>query len=292
MSIPSLKEFSVLFPNEDAVFDFLYESNVFYEVINCPNCNSGMKRYKDSRLFRCNKLSCSKRSKYSINKNTFFYNCSLSYIDVLQLALFWLSKCPVSSTIVLSGHSSHTVCSFFSFFRQLVGDSLLEDDQIIGGPGIIVEIDETKLGKRKYHRGHRVDGVWVLVGIERGGNGNIFLVSLVDRSARSLDSLILSHVRIGSEIHTDCWRGYSNLNNLGYIHKTVNHSITFKDESTGACTNTAEGLNSGLKSRIPVRNRVENGVGNHLLEYVWRRKNNNTLFRSFVDALRDVHYDN
>jgi hypothetical protein len=28
--------------------------------------------------------------------------------------------------------------------------------------GIIVEVDETKLGKRKYYRGHRVVKVWVI----------------------------------------------------------------------------------------------------------------------------------
>lgn len=29
---------------------------------------------------------------------------------------------------------------------------------IIGGDGIIVEMDESKFGKRKYHRGHLVGG--------------------------------------------------------------------------------------------------------------------------------------
>jgi hypothetical protein len=32
---------------------------------------------------------------------------------------------------------------------------------------MIVEIDESKLGKRKYHRGHRVEVVWVLRMVER-----------------------------------------------------------------------------------------------------------------------------
>ena len=32
----------------------------------------------------------------------------------------------------------------------------------IGGIVIVVEIDESKFGKRKYHRGHKVDGVWVV----------------------------------------------------------------------------------------------------------------------------------
>jgi len=38
----------------------------------------------------------------------------------------------------------------------------------LGGPGKIVEIDESKFGRRKYHRGHHVDGQWVFGGIERG----------------------------------------------------------------------------------------------------------------------------
>ena len=36
----------------------------------------------------------------------------------------------------------------------------------LGGGGKIVEIDESKIGKRKYHRGHVVAGQWVFGGIE------------------------------------------------------------------------------------------------------------------------------
>ena len=43
---------------------------------------------------------------------------------------------------------------------------MIEDSQCIGGNGIEVEIDESKFGKRKYYRGHRVEDQWVFGGRE------------------------------------------------------------------------------------------------------------------------------
>lgn len=38
---------------------------------------------------------------------------------------------------------------------------------MIGGPNIIVEIDESKFGRHQYTRGHHVEGVWLLGLVER-----------------------------------------------------------------------------------------------------------------------------
>lgn len=37
----------------------------------------------------------------------------------------------------------------------------------VGGFGQVVKIDESKFGRRKYHRGHRVEGQWVFGGVQR-----------------------------------------------------------------------------------------------------------------------------
>ena len=107
---------------------------------------------------------------------------------------------------------------------------------MIGGEGKVVEIDKSKFRKRKYHRGHSVKGQWVFGGIERGTG----LVAVHDRSAETLIGLIKQWSLPGTTIISDCWAAYNSLCEEGYTHFTVNHSITFVDQTTGAHTNTIE----------------------------------------------------
>ena len=55
----------------------------------------------------------------------------------------------------------------------------------IGGPGKLAQIDESKIGKRKYHRGHVVEGQWVFGGIEEDSHKS-FIVTVEDRSEDTL----------------------------------------------------------------------------------------------------------
>jgi len=172
-----------------------------------------------------------------------------------------------------------------------VSDSLDQEDYQIGGPGIVVELDESKFGKRKQHRGHHVEGVWVLGGVERTRERKLFMVTVADRSAETLELEILRHVLPGSIVVTDLWKGYSQLwAKFGFDHLTVNHSENFVDPETLACTNTIEGTWAGVKIAIPRRNRVRKDFEEHLFEYIWRRKNGLALWEGFVQALRDVVY--
>lgn len=80
--------------------------------------------------------------------------------------------------------------------------------QQIGGPGIIVEIDEAKLGKKKYNKGRVLRGQWIFGGIERD-SGKLFILPISDRSTDTLIPLTTRYIKPGSIIHTDCWKAYS-----------------------------------------------------------------------------------
>ena len=57
----------------------------------------------------------------------------------------------------------------------------MDQSEMIGGNGIEVEIDESKFGKRKYYRGHRVEGQWVFSGREKYNKKKVLMVPVKDR---------------------------------------------------------------------------------------------------------------
>ena len=137
--------------------------------------------------------------------------------------------------------------SLYQCLRQCMEEDVLDiasgANRKIGGPGHIVEIDESKFGKRKYNRGRRVVGKWILGGYCRTTH-EIFLVECTDnkRNHHTLLRLIKQNVRPGTIILTDKWKGYNALARHGYTHLVVNHRQGFVDPTTGVHTNTCEGM--------------------------------------------------
>ena len=77
----------------------------------------------------------------------------------------------------------------------------------------MVEIDETKVGKRKYNRGRMVEGSWVLGMIDLGTSEvsmseiRLEICPNNDCSSSTLTKLIEKHVKKGTTIITDLWKG-------------------------------------------------------------------------------------
>jgi hypothetical protein len=106
---------------------------------------------------------------------------------------------------------------------------LVRESQQIGGERKHIQIDKSKVGKRKYHRGHLVEGQWVFGGIKKDSHKS-FVAAVDDQSKRILIALIQKWIKPGTTIILDCWKGYINLSNYGYTHETINHSVEFVNE--------------------------------------------------------------
>ncbi|GFW08984.1 putative isxo2-like transposase domain protein [Trichonephila clavipes] len=100
---------------------------------------------------------------------------------------------------------------------------------MLGGLDVIVEIDESMFGKRKYNRGKRVKGTWVFGGIESHQNKGLLQVPPIlhlnqcffhvvkDRSKDTLLASIKSNIKEGTTIISDCWKSYDCLEDEGFL---------------------------------------------------------------------------
>jgi transposase-like protein len=141
-----------------------------------------------------------------------------------------------------------------------------------------VEIDEAKFGKRKYNRGHRVDGVWVLGMVERVPSRKIVLIAVDKRDKETLHSLIEQNVLPDSNINTDEFKSYNGLNNKFLSHNTVNHTYNYVNPNNGAHTNTIEGNWYGIKVNVPLRGRTKTKINLYLTRFmILRNESGNRL---------------
>ena len=127
----------------------------------------------------------------------------------------------------------------YNCIRDVCIQYFLDHSSMIGGPGVEVEIDESKFGKRKYNRGRQVEGHWVFGGVERV-TGECFMMEVARRDAATLIPIIQQYIRPGSIIHSDQWAAYNQITAAtGMAHMTVNHSL---DPATGVHTQGVESM--------------------------------------------------
>lgn len=114
-----------------------------------------------------------------------------------------------------------------------------------------VEVDESYFGARrkKGKRGRGAYGKTIVFGIFKR-NGKVYTEIVPDASRATLQKVIRGRVSEESIIHSDKWRGYNGLVDLGYKkHYRVNHS---KDEFVKGKShiNGIEGFWGLAKSRL------------------------------------------
>ena len=94
----------------------------------------------------------------------------------------------MSYRIIILDSYAFWICRISNIFNNTL--VVMEQSSPIGGPGISVEIDESKFGKRKYHKGHAVEGQWVFGGREKNDKSKVFMIPVDNRKQETLIPLI------------------------------------------------------------------------------------------------------
>lgn len=283
------------------VIEWCMEKGLIASRYECPRCNCDMKlkERKDAQdgfEWRCQKTGENAHLvKRSVRKGSWFEESNLSIVKVLCMTRMWFTKCSRKCIMSELDVSGPTVTDWKMFCREVCMDLCARNSVPIGGEGEIVEIDESKFGKRKYNRGKHVDGKWVFGGLQRGSN-KCFMKVVPNRSKEVLLEIIRDNVLPGTTIISDCWRAYDCLSDEGFEHLRVNHSMTFKDPESGAHTNSIEGTWSAVKRGLQGTNHVEGQFDSYLAEYIWRRSIDHSFddefFFNFLSCVKDAYQPN
>lgn len=281
--IPKRRTLSKYFDNEVEAIKFVYDNSLAMFLTSCPEDGYSMKKIDEFR-FKCKKKN--HRRIYTTRKNSILSNIKIAVSDFVLLMYLFICEVPIKSTLVITGHSSETVNRIYKLFRIYIAAEFDNVEIKIGGPGVEVQLDECKFGKRKYHRGHRVEGVWVFGGVEVTEERKMFAVIVERKDSQTLNEFILKHVLPGSIVITDGWKGYSDFKrNSNFSHHWVNHSIEFKN-SAGFHTNNIEGTWNGIKMKVKPQSRIKRKMQCYLFEFIWRRNNRSNLWINFLHLLR------
>jgi hypothetical protein len=139
--------------------------------MQCPKCGEQMTESEyssgDGLRWRCNRRIC--RVARSIRDNSFFARSHLPLKEQILFIHLWCKGYPASLVESDFEYSHATIVDWSRFCRDIclwhVETDL--DHSVIGGPGLVVEIDESLIVRRKYNRGRMLSQEWVFGGVER-----------------------------------------------------------------------------------------------------------------------------
>ena len=161
--ISEWRAISNFFENDIEAIKFFKFHGVLPSEVHCHKCNNLCSFREDQRIWRCLKYVSHNRAKkrkcnFSISDfhGTFLDNCHISPWKILLFINCWLHKRFTHSEIYHNLDFSPQSSINWRSYCSEVTLNYFENQPKIGGPGVIVEIDESKFGKSKYNRGRYV----------------------------------------------------------------------------------------------------------------------------------------
>ena len=268
----------VIFGPTDDLIAWFRAKRLLARSQDCSACNLPMRQgtrndVTDGLVWRCSRCKTTK----SIRAGSFFSKSRLPLQKWLLLLHFWVREYPVTDAATDIEVDKNTACDVYRWFREVCSTTLLGLPCILGGPGVIVQVDESLYRHKpkviiishihvyesftfvpQYHHGRSTSTeMWVFGMCDTSHSPARGYMELVpDRRAATLLPIIQSHVAPGTIIHSDQGSMYNRVSSLPGVasHGTVNHSIEFVNSTTGVHTQNIESYwnrsNSGVQSLL------------------------------------------
>jgi transposase-like protein len=181
-------------------------------------------------------------------ENKYVERSKISEPKFRELLKLFLLDLTATQTAELSGLNRNTVNRFYTAIRERLAKMSIEASPVAGE----IEVDESYFGPRRIRgkRGRGAGQKTIVFGLFKR-DGKVYTEIVPDVKAATLIAIIRGHADIESVIHSDGWRGYDGLVDLGYEkHLRVNHGENEFSAGNGNHINGIESFWGYAKHRL------------------------------------------
>jgi len=213
----------------------------------------------------------------------------LSDFKIKKLIWHFCVDIEAGKVSLIVGLNRNTINRYYCLFRTVIYyHQLVEFDRIITGEA---ECDEAYFGGKRLRgvpgkRGRGTHKQPVFGIYERSGRVYTEIVPKCDK--KTLQAIIRGRISPEAIVHTDKWRGYDGLVDVGFDkHKRINHSKAFS-YGNGIHINGIENFWSFTKGRLAKFRGTKVNFEYHLKECEWRYKKTKTqLYNELIVLLKE-----
>lgn len=274
---------------------FLMNKGMLLSQASCKECGLLMKLSPrntiDGVVWRCHNTSCkSMKTTRSIRAGSVLEGLTLDLRKLIHMIYLWSENQALKDIVKMTGLSKCLVIRFSNYFRFSCQFYLKNNPVVLGGPGVICQVDESCFSaKQKYHVGRTVSQIWVLGIVDTSTvPAKSFMTCVEKRNAKTLLPIIESVCLPETIIHTDEWKAYNRLVSLGYSHQSVCHKYNFVNPATGAHTQHVESLWSCVKYQIKIMRGIRKDLlPAFLAEFMWRNQFAGSEFNMIIQHFKE-----
>jgi len=226
------------------------------------------------------------KTPYVTRQNKYYRRSRISEKKFRQLAHCFARDLCATDTAALTGLTTKTVNTIYLKLRGHLAQECERQSPFANGE---VEVDECYFGARRVRgkRGRGASGKTPVFGLLKR-QGKVYTEIVPDCKKATLQAIIRGRVAPEVAIHSDGWRGYDGLVDVGYAkHFRVDHGSN-EFASGSRHINGIESFWSFAKRRLQKFNGVPSHTFYlHLKECEWRFNNRNAnLYQELLKLLR------
>jgi len=200
---------------KEKIVEYLQDARILQREVYCQPCQRDYTMVKNKVSIVGYMLRCPDcHRKRQLQTGTFLEGSRLQVDKFVGLLFLWAHEAPIKMVLSMTGVLSVTAVQWYQYFRDICSWKLVNSPTTLGGPGKIVQIDESVMVKAS------ITGATSCVPNSVG--------CLSKRDAEMLLPIIQRIVALGTTIWSDECAVHGQLSSLGFVHETVNHSRHFR----------------------------------------------------------------